>query len=451
MSRARSIKPEFFTDAKIGALPYGARLLFAAIWCHADLRGVFEYNPRQLRVLALPFDEGLTSNKVSEWLKAMEALGLIVRFEVDGKTWGIVRNWDKHQSISTREVEIGTQYPPPPGWTVPPTWPSIIANGVKLKRCKSWLESTLDQDKQDAGTVPEQFPESTPEQFQNGSAHFRTVPEPFQNHTLTHTLTHTQDIKTPPYTPAECIAPKGAHTGTDEPERTYAHAQESTPGQPKAMESTPAPSMHDHVATATTSQQESTPADATEPESKPEPRKRFVKPTLAEVQAYCTERNRGVNPERWMAHYESNGWRVNKNPMRDWKASVRYWEHGETYQRPPKSSPDVDAVPKRLETALAEIQADAGGGETGAAVATKALNAARRLFRVPTEPQLLATYRAAVEDEATQYPADRWPDFRQRIAQDRARERSGTTVPVDNERMQAFIDLEAELRRKVAL
>ena len=50
------------------------------------------------------------------------------------------------------------------------------------------------------------------------------------------------------------------------------------------------------------------------------------KPTLEEVAAYCAERNRGVNPEKWFNHYTSNGWHVGKNKMRDWKAAVRTWE-----------------------------------------------------------------------------------------------------------------------------
>lgn len=60
-----------------------------------------------------------------------------------------------------------------------------------------------------------------------------------------------------------------------------------------------------------------------EKESKP---KRFAPPTIEEVREYCAERGRGVDPEGFMSHYESNGWKVGKNPMKDWKAAVRTWE-----------------------------------------------------------------------------------------------------------------------------
>lgn len=61
-------------------------------------------------------------------------------------------------------------------------------------------------------------------------------------------------------------------------------------------------------------------------------RKRFIKPTLEEIRAYCKERSNTVNPERFMDYYESNGWRVGKNPMKDWKAAIRTWEKSSAQQ-----------------------------------------------------------------------------------------------------------------------
>ena len=55
-------------------------------------------------------------------------------------------------------------------------------------------------------------------------------------------------------------------------------------------------------------------------------RKRFSPPTLEEVRAYCLERNNGVDAERFIDYYTSNGWQVGKNKMKDWKAAVRTWE-----------------------------------------------------------------------------------------------------------------------------
>lgn len=55
-------------------------------------------------------------------------------------------------------------------------------------------------------------------------------------------------------------------------------------------------------------------------------RKRFVKPTVEEVAAYCRERQNTVDAEEFVAYYESNGWKVGKNPMVNWKQSVITWE-----------------------------------------------------------------------------------------------------------------------------
>ncbi len=52
---------------------------------------------------------------------------------------------------------------------------------------------------------------------------------------------------------------------------------------------------------------------------------RFAPPTLAEVRAFIEEKGYGVNPERFIAYYESNGWKVGKNPMKDWKAACASW------------------------------------------------------------------------------------------------------------------------------
>lgn len=55
-------------------------------------------------------------------------------------------------------------------------------------------------------------------------------------------------------------------------------------------------------------------------------RKRFEKPTLSEIKAYCIERNNNVDAQHFFDYYESNGWKVGKNSMKNWQAAVRTWE-----------------------------------------------------------------------------------------------------------------------------
>ncbi len=64
------------------------------------------------------------------------------------------------------------------------------------------------------------------------------------------------------------------------------------------------------------------------------PQKRFAKPTLEDVKAYCQERNNNVDAEKWYNYYSANGWKVGKNPMKDWKAAVRTWERSDDGGKP---------------------------------------------------------------------------------------------------------------------
>ena len=58
--------------------------------------------------------------------------------------------------------------------------------------------------------------------------------------------------------------------------------------------------------------------------------KRFAKPTVVDIAEYCVERNNSVDAQKFYDYYSSNGWKVGKNPMKDWKAAVRTWEKNTT-------------------------------------------------------------------------------------------------------------------------
>ena len=69
---------------------------------------------------------------------------------------------------------------------------------------------------------------------------------------------------------------------------------------------------------------------------------RFVPPTLEEVTAYCLQRRNTVDPQRFIDHYEANGWVQGKGkPIRDWQAAVRTWETGRQQGRQPAQQPDL--------------------------------------------------------------------------------------------------------------
>lgn len=87
---------------------------------------------------------------------------------------------------------------------------------------------------------------------------------------------------------------------------------------------------------------------------------RFMRPTVQEVADYCRERGNQVDAQRFVDYYTANGWRVGKNPMKDWKAAVRTWEKQEgvspTPIAPRWSKPEI---PKGASGQLGEAELEA--------------------------------------------------------------------------------------------
>lgn len=78
-------------------------------------------------------------------------------------------------------------------------------------------------------------------------------------------------------------------------------------------------------------------------------RKIFVKPTVDEVKQYCAERKNKVDAEKFWDFYESKGWKVGKEPMKDWRASVRTWEKGNARAPDKPSNAYVNPSQKEFE------------------------------------------------------------------------------------------------------
>ena len=56
---------------------------------------------------------------------------------------------------------------------------------------------------------------------------------------------------------------------------------------------------------------------------------RFSPPTVEDVRAYCRERKNNIDPQRFVDYYQARGWKLGKESMKDWKATVRTWERKE--------------------------------------------------------------------------------------------------------------------------
>lgn len=56
------------------------------------------------------------------------------------------------------------------------------------------------------------------------------------------------------------------------------------------------------------------------------PKGTMVKPTLEELQAYIKEKGYSFDAESFIAYYDSNGWMIGKQKMKNWKAACVTWQ-----------------------------------------------------------------------------------------------------------------------------
>ena len=62
---------------------------------------------------------------------------------------------------------------------------------------------------------------------------------------------------------------------------------------------------------------------------KEKPQREIIPPEKEWVEKYCRERGNHVDVDKWYDFYESKGWKVGKDRMRNWQASIRTWERND--------------------------------------------------------------------------------------------------------------------------
>ena len=118
-----------------------------------------------------------------------------------------------------------------------------------------------------------------------------------------------------------------------QPNVTQPNVTQPNVTEPNEAEQNPAEEKNGDTAPALPRCDDSKTASSPEHAAKP-PRPRFVPPKLEEVEAYCRERNNGLNAANFVDFYTANGWSQGRGkPIRDWKAAVRTWEGREKHGR----------------------------------------------------------------------------------------------------------------------
>lgn len=101
MARIRTIKPEFFTSEDIVSLTPLSRLFYVSLWCEADKEGRLEWKPKTFKLRYFPGDNCDIEQMCQDLIDA----GLVITYEVAGKTYAEIPTFKTHQIINNRESE----------------------------------------------------------------------------------------------------------------------------------------------------------------------------------------------------------------------------------------------------------------------------------------------------------------------------------------------------------
>jgi hypothetical protein len=110
--RIRTIKPELWSDPKIGRLSPHARLLFIATFNLVDDEGILRWNSQYLGASVFMYDDEMDAAAVNKVMDEITEMGLVFNYEdEDGEPLGFVVNFRKHQRI---DKPGPSKFPPPP-------------------------------------------------------------------------------------------------------------------------------------------------------------------------------------------------------------------------------------------------------------------------------------------------------------------------------------------------
>lgn len=76
----------------------------------------------------------------------------------------------------------------------------------------------------------------------------------------------------------------------------------------------------------------------------PKTTKRFVKPSIEDVETYCKNNGYELDAQYFIDYYESKGWLIGKNPMKDWKAAIRMWARNNKNWKPKQENKMPDFI-----------------------------------------------------------------------------------------------------------
>lgn len=140
MARLRTVKPEFWTDERVGEVSVTARLLFIATWNFADDHGGLDRSAKQLKAQAFPYDNVDCEPLIQELLQ----VGLLIEYEVGGKKYLHINGFRKHQKVekpAKPRIPLYEGSPNPPR-ILPESSPRSSGSSLGIGVESSGVEST---------------------------------------------------------------------------------------------------------------------------------------------------------------------------------------------------------------------------------------------------------------------------------------------------------------------
>ena len=99
--RIRQVKPEFWSDSDMAALPYPVRLIYIGLWCVADDAGYIDWRPERIAHELLGYESTkLRERHLAEWADLLVKTGHLQMFECG---CALIPTLSKHQRVAGKQ------------------------------------------------------------------------------------------------------------------------------------------------------------------------------------------------------------------------------------------------------------------------------------------------------------------------------------------------------------
>lgn len=119
MSRIRSVHPGLASDEAFMTMTMAAKAAWPLLWTECDDAGVFEWKPIVLKARIFPAE----SLDFAAILSELVELGCVKRVEIEGKPYGLIRNFGKYQ----RPKSPAYKFPRPGVFSLPEEHRAYVA------------------------------------------------------------------------------------------------------------------------------------------------------------------------------------------------------------------------------------------------------------------------------------------------------------------------------------